>query len=300
LTSEAYLELERKVAVWCARQADISAAVVIGSRGRQDGAPDARSDLDLILFCQDARVYQNTQIWLEEFGRVWIAALNFVGPGHPEWMAFLDPGLKIDFLFVTASPDLSLAAMLDSLPYQQVLTHGFRILYQAEAAASQPAPTSARPVVHHSPSEWDFQQKANKLLFTAERYVKFSKRDDWWRSRFTFEAELKDYLLAFVEWHEQAAPGLARDTWYEGRYLEAWAEPRVVKAVRQVDELGRLGDRPAALQALLDLFELLASETAGLLDYEFPTAGQREMLAWLRRFSTGAPDRNSGSSPLTP
>jgi hypothetical protein len=284
----AYLDLEDAVHSWCRRRPDILAAVVIGSRGRQPATPDPRSDLDLILFCQRAASYQQEYTWLNEFGEVWVAALSFVRPGHPEWMAYLAPGVKVDFLFVTAEQGRPLVDMLGSLPYQQVLSRGFRILYQSSAAAGMAVSTAARAREHGLPTDWAFHQKVNSTLLTAERFVKFSIREDGWRSRYTFEAELRAHLLAFIEWHAQTRGGPEVDTWYEGRYMTAWADSRVVEAIRNLDPGHTLTRQQAALLAFLDLFQLLAGETAARLSFEFPTPGQSKMMDWLKVIMRGA------------
>ncbi|MFN2222360.1 MAG: aminoglycoside 6-adenylyltransferase [Candidatus Promineifilaceae bacterium] len=277
-----YLALEDAVRDWCKKRPDILAGLVIGSRGREAASPDRRSDLDLLFFCRKADNYRESHAWLDHFGEVWIAALNFVGPGHPEWMIYLAPGLKADFLFVTANPGQTLADMLDSLPYQQVLTRGFRLLYRSPTVAGEPVLTGARPRDYTLPTEWIFQQKVNATLFTAERFVKFAIRSDDWRSRYTFEAELKAHLLAFIEWHAQAWGGSNVDTWYEGRHMATWADSRFTGAVRHLDPGHHLSQQQAALSSFLDLFQSLAGETATRLGYEFPTGGQRKMMAWLQ------------------
>jgi len=284
----AYLDLEESVHSWCQRRPDILAAIVIGSRGRQPATPDPRSDLDLILFCQRAASYQDGYTWLNEIGEVWIAALSFVRPGHPEWMAYLAPGLKADFLFVTAEQGQPLVDMLDALPYQQVLSRGFRILYQSTSVAGKAISTAERAREHSLPTDRAFQQRVNATLLTAERFVKFSIRQDGWRSRYTFEAELKAHLLAFIEWHAQTLGGPAVDTWYEGRHMAAWADSRVVEAIPNLYPGHTLSQQQAALLAFLDLFQLLAGETAARLSFEFPTPGQSKMIDWLKDMMHGA------------
>lgn len=287
MNNDPYPALEEAVHAWCHRSPDILAAIIIGSRGRQPASPDDHSDLDLILFCRQVGGYQNNHAWLNEFGEVWIAALNFVGPGHPEWMAYFAPGLKADFLLVPADTNQTLADMLDSLPYQQVLTRGFSILYQSRAVTSGPVSAAARTRQYTLPTESAFRLKVNATLFTAERVLKFSIRKDEWRSRYTFEAELKSHLLAFIEWHAQSGDGPMVDTWYEGRQMAAWADRRFTEALLHLDPGHEVRQQHAALLAFLDLLQLIAGEIAARLGYEFPTPGQGKMIAWLKTTMPG-------------
>lgn len=281
MNQDAYQGIEAAVAAWCRERPDILAAIVIGSRGRPGSSADAQSDLDLIFFLLQPGNYQHDNDWLNTFGDLWIATLNFVGPGDPEWMAIYAPGIKVDFLFAAAAAGQSLAEMLASLLYQKVLTRGFRILYQSDSLGAEPVNTAASPIAQVPPSEWQFHQRLNATLLTAERFVKFSIRGDTWRSHFTFHGELRLQLLTFIEWHAQTSGRLV-DTWYEGRLLEEWADERVVGALPQLElGPGRENDR-AALKAALDLLALLATEVAARLGYTYPTPGQRLMIDWLK------------------
>jgi len=274
-------DLEHTIAGWCRQRPDIRVVIVIGSRGRPDRTEDQYSDLDLILFSTNVDSYVSNRQWLRQFGDLWIATLNRIGPGDPEWMAFYYPGIKADFLLVSVTPEQPITGALQSLPYQQVLDRGFRLLYQAAADAGEHIDPSARKSPPPVPSEEQFSHELNAALFTAARFVKFSLRGDTWRSQYTFDAELKSRLLPMIEWHAQLVCNPEADTWYEGRNMASWADRRVITAMDQL----AIGPMPShqreALESYLALLQLLASEIALQLGYNFPTAGQRSMVSWL-------------------
>ena len=274
-------DLEKTIASWCRQRPDIRAVIVIGSRGRPDRTQDQYSDLDLILFSTKVEGYVSNREWLAQFGDLWIATLNHIGPGDPEWMAFYSPGIKADLLLVSVTPEQLITGALQSLPYQQVLTRGFRVLYQSEADAGEHVDPSARTSPPPVPSEEQFNHELNAIFFTAARFVKFSLREDSWRSQYTFEAELKSHLLTIIEWHTQLLGNPGADTWYEGRDMASWADRRVIAALRQLDAGPLSNHEREALETYLTLLELLASEIALRLGYTFPTAGQNAMISWL-------------------
>jgi len=281
MTIDQNLNLETAIAGWCKQRPDIRAVIVIGSRGRRDQSADQYSDLDLILFSSSVDRYVLKADWLEQFGKLWIATLNRIGPGDPEWMAFYAPGIKTDFLLVSATSDQSITSALESLPYQQVLSRGFRVLYQSAADSGERVDLPVRKVPVSVPTEEIFYRELNAMLFTAARFVKFSLRGDTWRSRYTYEAELKSHLLKFIEWHAQLVGKPGADTWYEGRNISSWADQRAIAALPRLTLGQEPSQRQETLEAYLELVEMLAAETASWLGYIYPTGGQSAMIAWL-------------------
>ncbi|CAG0971934.1 partial Aminoglycoside 6-adenylyltransferase, partial [Gammaproteobacteria bacterium] len=93
-----YAELEREFATWAQAQADMRAAIVVGSRARIDPPPDEWSDLDLIVFTTDMEKYAADRGWLDRFGPVTIAVLEHSRRGDAEWLIVYDNGCKFDVL----------------------------------------------------------------------------------------------------------------------------------------------------------------------------------------------------------
>jgi len=92
VTITACKELERKIIGWSHGRLDILARVVIGSYARVSPSADKYSDLDLILFSPDPSSYTISSTWLIELGELWIATLNHIGSGDPEWLALFEGG----------------------------------------------------------------------------------------------------------------------------------------------------------------------------------------------------------------
>jgi aminoglycoside 6-adenylyltransferase len=68
-----------------------------------------------------------------------------------------------------------------------------------------------------------------------------------------------------VEWQARAKDP-ETDTWHRGRFLERWADPAVVEALRGVYGSYDEADLARALVATMDLFEGVETETAELLE----------------------------------
>jgi aminoglycoside 6-adenylyltransferase len=80
-----------------------------------------------------------------------------------------------------------------------------------------------------------------------------------------------------IEWHARAAHGWDYGTWHDGRFLERWAEPRVLKGLPAVFAHYDEDDIRRGLLATMDLFRWLAQETAEQLRYPFPVDADERM-----------------------
>lgn len=83
---------------------------------------------------------------------------------------------------------------------------------------------------------------------------------------------MKRLLLRVLEWHAQATR--AADTWHEGRFLEEWADERVIAGLRAAYAHYDAEDVARALAATMDLFAWLARETAERLGLAYNAAAE--------------------------
>jgi aminoglycoside 6-adenylyltransferase len=82
---------------------------------------------------------------------------------------------------------------------------------------------------------------------------------------------MKRLLLTLLRWHALVAHAPGYDTWHESRFLERWADPRAVAALRAAFAHYDREDLWQALSGTMDLFRWVAQETAGRLEYPYPT-----------------------------
>ena len=85
-----------------------------------------------------------------------------------------------------------------------------------------------------------------------------------------------------IEWHARATHGWEYDTWFKGRYLEEWADPRALEALRDAFSQYDYDYIRRALFATMNLFRWLAMETAEKLGYPYPTEADNRVTEWLR------------------
>jgi len=82
---------------------------------------------------------------------------------------------------------------------------------------------------------------------------------------------MKGILRRVLEWHARAIHGPRHDTWMRGRFLEEWADPRAVAALKGVFAHYDPNDLWRALATTMDLFRRLAKETAARLGLAYPS-----------------------------
>lgn len=266
-----YEILESRLADWAAAQPHIRAVLLIGSRARDTA--DRWSDLDTLILTTDAERYAADDGWLREFGEVWLTALETTGGGHNEWFAlYAGEGgdvLKLDAVLIPVDdPTLDLDALLAIFPYQGVISRGCRVLYDS---AGVPRTIAEKPFSPPPPPTQDtFNHLVGSFLIDTLTGAKFVERGDLWRAQRWLAEFLRPCLLKMIEWHAHG-----QNTWYAGRYMDEWADPRLIAALPAIFADHNPEHMKAALLAMLDLFRWLGEETGARFGYTYPAAHEK-------------------------
>lgn len=263
-----YAQLEARIVAWAEAQPDVRAVIAVGSTARGDA--DGWSDLDLIMFTADRARYLDPA-WLATFGTVWLTYLDEAAPGDPEWFAIYEDGLKVDIVLLPVTdPSEELPVLLRGPHYQTVFARGVRVLFDRHGS---PRVLPPEPVpIPAPPSNTAFDQVVNGFLLESVTTAKFIARGDFWRAHLWFAHDLRPRLLKLIEWH-----AYGRDTWYDGRFIDVWADPRALAALPGSFALYDRESVHAALTAMLDLFELLGQEAATRFGYAYPSEAHRKI-----------------------
>lgn len=283
--SAAYQQVEETIKLWGHEQTDIRTALIVGSRARSDPPPDDWSDLDLVLFTENPAHYTVDSGWLEGLGTIWLANLSQTGRGDQEWQVIYEGGLKVDFVLV-AIPNkgepLSLAEMIYESPYRFVFQRGVRVLFDRQDSAEPAMEKFILDSTWLDPSEEEFCGNVERLFLSAMRTVRLLKRGELWQAHHHFNCELKNLLLSMLEWHARRVYRPGKDTWYTGRYLSEWADPRAIAAIPATSAPYDESDQWRALISTLELYRWLARETAGALAYTYPEQLDQQLSGWIR------------------
>jgi len=78
--------------------------------------------------------------------------------------------------------------------------------------------------------------------------------------------------MRMIEWHARATNGWEYDTWHGGRFLEQWADGRVVRDLQGAFAHYDEKDLWRGLFAMMGLFRWVAVETADRRKYPYPAS----------------------------
>jgi aminoglycoside 6-adenylyltransferase len=133
------------------------------------------------------------------------------------------------------------------------------------------------------PDEAAFSNVVHDFWYHTVWSAKKLRRGEVWTASGCINSYIKwQCLLPVITWHARATHGWDHDTWMRGRFLEKWADPRVVAALRTT--FGHLDpdDLWRALFETMGLFGWLAAETAGKLGYDYPTQAEEQVTGWVK------------------
>jgi hypothetical protein len=223
MTAATYREVESKLVTWGIKNNNLKAFIIIDSRARYP-PPDIYADLDLILFARRPTNLSKSQRWLSLIAKPWITSLNYTSQGDPEWVLIYEEGLKIDLVISKAHPEHTLVDILANSPYTEVLSRGYRILIDKTGGKESKISGDIRPF--EPPSFVIFNEIFDRALISVLRAAKFTKRGDLWRAQ-QLLGSIRQSMLQFIEGHTLLTPTTEVDTWYEGRTIDHWADPKL-------------------------------------------------------------------------
>jgi aminoglycoside 6-adenylyltransferase len=261
-TFDSYEMLEARLAAWAAGQPAIRAILSIGSRAR--GTPDRWSDLDVLIFAIAPQPYVDDPAWLNELGDLWLTYREDTGAGDPEWYALFAGGFKLDAVLLRVEePSQSLDEILQAYAHWHAIQLGVDVLFDRLGTRRKIPPVPFTP--ENPPSVGEFTNTTNGALLASATVAKFVARGDYWRAQHWFAHDLRPHLLTLMRWQ-----AFGKNTWYGGRFMEEWADPRTLAALPHVFPSVERNSLQKSLLDMLDLFKLLGEETAAKFGYVYP------------------------------
>jgi aminoglycoside 6-adenylyltransferase len=94
---------------------------------------------------------------------------------------------------------------------------------------------------------------------------------------------MKELLLKVIEYHAHALHGDDYDTWHNGRFIERWAEPYVVKEFGNIYAGYSQTDIWKALDATMNLFRIIVVEAAEKWGYQYPNRSDNYASEWFQQ-----------------
>ena len=271
-----YDNLAQRFVNWAQSEADLRAAMIIGSRSREDHPADEWADLDIVIFTSTPQRYIGSVEWLDNIDPPWLTFIESTPDGGWERRALFAPGLDVDFAIIPAQYLDSLLNTTLPPMWVDIFRRGARILLDKDGAVAQlmqkPSPDAP---LFQIPTETEFLNLVNDFWYHAVWTVKHLRRGELWWAKSGCDDRLKSLLRQVLEWHAHALKGPAYDTWMRGRFLEEWADPRALNELPAIFAHYDRQDIARATQRTMDLFRWLAIVVSQKWGFAYPTMGDQ-------------------------
>jgi aminoglycoside 6-adenylyltransferase len=274
-----YDQLIERFVQWAETCSDIRAVVIVGSRARSERPADEWSDLDLLVLTTDAQRYLTQTDWLENIGSPWLTFLERTAAGQErERRVLFEGGLDVDFIPLSVG---SIRQKAHDSIVAAVIHRGTRVLLDKDGVAPHLAPTVAEIPAHRPPTAEEFLGTTNDFWYHAVWTAKKLRRGELWTAKACSDVYMKRLLLEMVEWYAQMTEDWEYDTWFNGRFLERWAPPSVLDALRGAFGHYDEADVWRSLLTTMDVFRWLATEVAESLGHPYPRAADGHVTQWV-------------------
>jgi aminoglycoside 6-adenylyltransferase len=261
-----------RIVSWAQADRAALALLLLGSRARSDRPADEWSDTDLILILDDTDGFLADPAWPAPFGTVAITVLEETRFSLRERRVLYADGADLDVVPMTRE---RMAQHLGDPHALMALGRGHRVLVDKIAIfvglEDRIASAKARGASHpEAPEPAEFTNVVNDFWYHAVWTARKLRRGELWVARSCLDGHMKRLLLKVIEWRADLA-GARTDHWFDGRFLERWADPSTLTALRDSFAHYDPDDVARALQATMDLFRRLATDLAVRRELPYPT-----------------------------
>lgn len=280
--NEEYNKLIDRFTIWVNQNDDIRIAVIVGSRARINEPADEWADLDLTIFSRNPEKYISSHEWIKNMGEYWITfteddALGFT----KERRVLYEGGLDVDYVFY---PSTESKNIFNYPEVRSVVQRGIRVLidkdneygnidiYNVKNLSLDKLNVSEDEIINLINDFWFHAVRAAKKILRGEIFIAKSNVDNY----------MKQNLLNLIEIHSKAKNGANYDTWHNGRYIEKWADPRIIEGLKTTYSYYDKKDIEHALFETMNLFRWISKEVCKYLNIKYPTIPDEKASDWIK------------------
>lgn len=251
---------------WAKVQKEIHAAIIIGSRARTDAPADQWSDLDIIFLADKPDQFIHSEGWLNQIHPYSITFLEKTAVGNGiERRVMFNPHLDVDFVILTPE---QFSGMLPLKEVQQVFKNGFKVLFDKTDVTNGIKVSDDFSQARALPSQEQYDNLVQDFWYHVVWVSKKMLRGELWVAKECMDSNLKYLLRTMAEWHAIAV--LDQSPWHNGRFIEKWADPRLVDSFPKIFATYNRSEILNAMKETMDIFRLLATETGNARGYAYP------------------------------
>lgn len=269
-----YKDIVDKIIKYGEKSELVKAEVLIGSQSRQIDCADEYSDIDVMLFVSDIDFFINSDEWISSLGKYYISFVEQTVSGGMERRVIFENAMDADFIFLQAD-DFSRINELS-----EIVSRSYKMLLDKDNFTDIISHVAQLDKSFSMPSESEIQNLISEFFFHVIWASKKVMRGEIWAAITCVDGYMKKLLLKMIEYHSHALHGTDYDTWHNGKFIERWAEPWVVKEFQNI--YARFSDKDImkALLNTMNLFQKIAVETMDKWDYEYPVISNKYATEW--------------------
>lgn len=243
------------------------AVIIIGSQARENHQADEYSDLDVIMLVDNPVKFALQDDWVKEIGAFNISFTEDSFSEGSSRRVLFENALDVDFIllcknsFNPADEDFVL-----------MLGRGYRVLVDKIGLKDNISSLDTQKLDCNIMTEHEFINLTNDFWYHSVWAAKKLKRGELWIAKSCVDNYMKQKLLSVIECHAQTTHGLEYDKWYSGRFVEEWAEKWIIEKLSSCFSHYNYDDIKAALLSTMDLFRLIAVDTAEKAHWAYPKA----------------------------
>lgn len=272
-------ELLENLTTWAKGSSDVKSVIIVGSRARTYFPADEYSDIDIILVVTNPVDFMTSDNWLENIGCYWLMFNERTIAGHKERRVLFENALDIDFV-ICAEADVRQSIKNNDF---DIIMRGYHVSIDKIGLSKILPQTNELQQVYIPPTESAFQNLINDFWYHSVWSAKKLLRGEIWMAKSCLDVYMKNQMLRIIEIHAHAKNGEDYDTWFNGRFFDYWAEQRVKDRVRDTFALYDKEDIVRALQATMELFRMLAIETADMMSFEYSYKADTYASGWVKK-----------------
>jgi hypothetical protein len=295
---------------WCRAERSVRGVILLGSAAGE-GADDPLSDLDLMVITNQRRRLSSPE-WLDLIDPPPLFSWTYRSPvgGETVRQAIYAGPLVVDIALVSSVQAFLVALAVSRLSRLSVLRRhlpvsltlqldawlaitgrGTKVLLDKQGLAKRMA--ASAEVAPKVPTQDVYLNTVHSLFGLILWESKQLVRHELWMALGTVDQQVKQCLLTMMQWHSIATHPELGDTWYGGRRVQEWADPRWVTALPRAWPSYDVEAAWEALFATLELFSKVAKETAQSLGYRYPVDEELRVRSWIeaRRPAASFDDR---------
>lgn len=247
----------------------VKAEVLIGSQSRKFDCADEYSDIDVMLFVSDIDFFINSDEWISSLGKYYISFVEKTVSGGMERRVIFENAMEADFIFLQAD-DFSRINELS-----EIVSRSYKMLLDKDNFTDIISHVAQSDKSFSIPSESEIQNLISEFFFHVIWASKKVMRGELWAAITCVDGYMKKLLLKMIEYHSHALHGTDYDTWHNGKFIERFAEPWVVKEFQNIYARYSDKDIMKALLNTMNLFQKIAVETMDKWDYEYPVISDK-------------------------